>query len=389
MDKKRLRIAIIGQKGIPAIYGGIERHVEETAVRLSKKGHDVTVYCRGYYMRENQYEKTKNTVDLAGIHLKILPTIHSKHLDAITHCTLSTIHALFQQFDIIHYHALGPSVLSFLPRIVGTKTIVTIHGLDWMRAKWNKFASFCLKMAEKTSYYFPCETIAVSRTLKKYYDQKYNTNIVYIPNGNTCHAVKEPKVIKSKYGVTKGSYIIFVSRLVPEKGCHYLIEAFKKIKTAKKLFIVGGGSYSAGYIKGIKTLAAGDTRIKFTGYVYGEELEELLSNAYCFVLPSELEGLPIVILEALTYGRCVLASDIPENMEIIAPDNELKYGYLFKNKDVRDLQVKLEYLLTHENEVKEIGKKTLEYITENFDWDKITNQLEDVYYQLLEKKSGS
>lgn len=374
---------MIGQKGIPAIYGGVERHVEEISTRLARKGHEVTVYARSYYMKENKYEEIKGKIDLGGTNIKIFPTIHSKHLDAIVHCIIATFYVLWRRYDIVHFHALGPSLLSFFPRLFGSKTVVTVHGLDWMRSKWNKFASYCLRIGEKTSYYFPNRTIAVSRTLKKYYDQKYNADILYIPNGNTMRVCRSPRIINTKYGLDKESYIIFVSRLVPEKGCHYLIDAFKKLNTDKKLVIVGGSSYTTHYVKTLKESAGNDPRILFTGFLHGEELEELFSNAYFFVLPSEMEGLPLVILEALTYERCVLASDIPENMEIIAPEGKLEFGFSFKNKDVNDLSEKMDYLLTHSKEVREASRKSVEYITENFDWDKITNRLETLYYSLV------
>jgi len=380
MKEKNLKIAMIGQKGIPAIYGGVERHVEEISSRLAIKGHDVTVYCRPYYMKENQYYG--NTYN--NIKIKTVPTIKSKHLDAIVHCFASSMDSLFRNYDIVHYHAIGPATLSFIPRIRNKKSIVTVHGLDWQRKKWNKFASLFLQFGERASYFFPAGTIVVSKTLKKYYDAKYHANVSYIPNGINLPEISCADIIKSKYNLDKNSYIVFISRLVPEKGCHYLIDAYKNIKTEKKLVIVGGSSHSDKYVEKIKNMASMDKRIIFTGNVYGKELNELFSNAYIFVLPSELEGLPIVILEALSFGKCVLASDISENMEVIAPNGTDEYGFSFKTKNVMDLKQKLEFLINNPDKVNTISCNSRQYANSNYNWDTIACQTEEFYYSVLE-----
>lgn len=378
---KKLKIAMIGQKGIPAVYGGIERHVEEISGRLVAKGHSVTVYCRPYYMKENGYFD-KNT-DVENVDLKILKTIKTKHLDAIVHSLVSGVDAIFGNYDIVHYHALGPSTVSFINRLFGVKTVVTVHGLDWRGQKWSFLASSFLRIGEKTSYYFPNKTVTVSKSLKNYYDEKYNTDVVYIPNGVNIPKSLEPNIIKGKYGIDKDSYLVFISRLVPEKGCHNLIEVYKKIKTDKKLLIVGGGSHSDAYVDKLHDLASDDERIIFTGSVSGNELAELFSNAYLFVLPTELEGLPIVILEALSFSKCVLVSNIPENMEIISPVGTEKYGYSFENKNVDDLKNKLEFLLANPDKVETMSKIVKKYVEKNFNWDSVSDDTEKLYQSLI------
>ncbi len=379
MKTQKMKIAMIGQKGIPAIYGGVERHVEEISRRLVEKGHDVTVYSRPYYMKENSY----NSDELNGVKIKVVPTIKSKHLDAIVHCFISSVDSIFKNYDIIHYHAIGPSTLSFLPRIKNSKSVVTVHGLDWQRKKWNKFASLFLQFGEKSSYYFPNKTIVVSKTLKKYYDGKYNADVSYIPNGVNLPVLNSPDIIKKKYNLDKDSYIVFISRLVPEKGCHYLIEAYKQIKTDKKLLIVGGSSHSDDYVKTIKEMARDDKRILFTGNVYGQELNELFSNAYIFILPSEMEGLPIVILEALSFGKCVLASDISENMEVIAPFGKDEYGFSFENKNIKSLREKIELLINNPENVESMCSNSIDYVKTNYNWDSVADQTEKIYLSMI------
>lgn len=383
-NKKSLKIAMIGQKGIPAIYGGVERHVQEIASRLSMKGHDVTVFCRPYYMRENQYDPASDHSNLKGINIKILPTIYTKHLDAIVHTTIASVYSIFKDFDIMHYHAIGPSTLSFVPRLLGRKSFVTVHGLDWQRRKWNKFASLCLKLGEAASYHFPHRTITVSRTLKNYYDGKYNGEVLYIPNGVTIPNLKDPSIITGKYGLKKDEYILFIGRLVPEKGCHYLVEAFRKIQTEKKLVIVGAASHSNSYVEQLKKNMKQDPRIILTGNLYGDELTELFSNAYLFAAPSELEGLPIVILEALSFGQCILASDIPANMEILQPTGDQHYGFTFKNKDVSDLQNQLQTLIHDAKRVFGVRSHTRPYVEKEYNWDMIAERTIEAYYSLLD-----
>jgi len=226
-----VKIAMIGQKGVPATYGGIERHVEEISRRLVARGHEVTVYCRFHY--------TEPATEYHGVKLVRLPSWNTKHLDTATHVALSTTHALTQGFDLIHFHALAPSAFAFLPHLFGTPSVVTVHGLDWQREKWGPFASWVLRRCEVPAVRFPDRTIVVSRTLQGYFRDHHHRETDYIPNGTHLPAPRLPRRL-GEFGIEPGKYVLFVGRLVPEKGAHYLIEAFQNVRSDMKLAVVGG-----------------------------------------------------------------------------------------------------------------------------------------------------
>lgn len=380
---------MIGQKGIPASFGGIEKHVEELAVRLVKHGHEVTVFCRPYYteqgIKSGLVKRCNGKYIYKGVRLGLLPSINTKHLDTITHSVVSTYATLFAKFDIVHYHALGPGLVSFLPWFFSKAVVSTVHGLDWQRAKWRKVAVWALKLGELFIVYFSKRRIVVSKTLKNYFQQKHGIDCDYIPNGLSHTFSLKPDKISKKYDLKGKDYILFVGRLVPEKGCHYLIEAFSGLNTSKKLVIVGGTSHSGNYQNKLHEMAKENSNIIFTGYLYGDELKELYSNCYLFVLPSELEGLPVVLLEALGFGCPVLVSDIAENMEVIAPDKETSYGFAFKSRDIKDLQQKLEKLLKNSQLLDTLREEVISYVLSNYNWDTITMNTIKVYEKVLSR----
>lgn len=375
-----MRIAFIGQKGIPATYGGIENFVENISLRLAKKGHKVVVFCRPHYTSVDGLYK--------GVLLKRIKSIKSKHLDALSHTFLSTLSSLNTKFDIICYQALGPSSLCFMPRLSGSAKVVTIiHSLDWKRKKWGRIAQTALKLAEYPSVMFPHKVVVVSEELKEYLEKKTKKRVERITPGIEVALLRPPERIK-KFGLEKEKFILFLGRLVPEKGCHFLVEAFSNLsldaytKKDFKLFIAGDGCFSDDYIKKLheykKSFSDNGKKIIFGGYVDQQLKEELFSNAYLFVLPSEIEGIPQTILEALSYGKCVLASDIPENKNVVK-----ELGYTFKNKNPKDLKEKLEYLLSDEKLVNSKNKERVNYIKSNFSWDKTTDDLENLFLDCL------
>lgn len=383
-----MNIAVLGIKGIPATYSGPEVHVEQLASRLVQRGHKVTVYCRKYYIEGKVLTGLCNSL-YRGIRLKTLPTVRTKHLDAISHTLISSLNSLGEDYDIVHYQALGPSTLSFIPRMFNKKVVVTIHGLDWQRAKWRGLAKKYLKFGEYTSIEFANCTIVVSKTLKKYFEKKYKRKVFYIPNGVDINEPLPPKAITELFGLYGKDYLLFLARLVPEKGCHYLIQAFRSIKTDKKLVITGGAVYTEDYESKLKSLASKDTRIIFTGFQYGDITRELFSNAYAYILPSDIEGLPISLLEAMSYGCPVLASDIPENIEIISDEketNEPNFGFYFMKSNVKDLQSKIEYILKHPKEIKEIAKRAKHHVSQIYSWKTITDRTESLYRYVLSGK---
>lgn len=364
-----MHIAFIGQKGTPTKFGGIERHVEELSKRLVKAGHKVFVYCRPWY-------SPKNKRRFQGINLINLPSIKTKHLDAISHTFISTLHALRQDYDIIHYHGVGPALLSFIPRIFkpGIKVIVTFHCIDRKHQKWGLIARLALKLGERAACYFAHQTITVSKTLQYYCSQIYNRDTIYIPNGVSPKSQCSDNLISQKFGLEKNDYIIAIARLVKHKGIHYLIEAYQKLKTRKKLVIVGGSAFTDDYVNDLKKLAGNNQKIIFTGYQQGEILDQLFANAYLVVHPSESEGLPLVVLEAMSYSKTVLASDITENLEVVKGN-----GFSFRNKSVNDLVRKLKFLLAHKTLVEKTGQDSRGYVLENYNWDDIVRKTIDIY----------
>ena len=358
---------MIGQKGLPATYGGIERHVEEIGLRLAKRGHEVAVFCRFYYTPADARDD--------GLVLLRRPSIHTKHLDTVTHVAWGTFEAMLRRYDIVHYHALGPSLFSFLPRLSGQRTVVTVHGLDWQREKWGKTASWVLKQCEGPAAKFPNRTIVVSRTLRKHFNQHHHCDAAFIPNGTNLPTPRPARKL-AQLGLTPGKYVLFVGRLVPEKGVHYLCEAFQQIDTDMKLALVGGLSFSQDYVNLLRGYES--DRIKLLDYVFGDGLEELWSHAYVVAQPSTMEGLSIALLEALSYGRCVLLSDIPENLEVGE-----ECAVSFRSKDVADLRDKLEMLIKSPELVKEYEHKARAHIQAHYSWDKVAENTEALYRDLI------
>ena len=336
----KMKIAMIGQKRIPSREGGVEVVVTELSTRLSAMGYQVEAYNRsGYHVSGKEFDDGRGKL-YKGVRIITVPTFRNGKLNAIVYTILGTLRALFGRYDVIHYHAEGPCIMLWLPKLFGIRVVATIHGLDWQRAKWGNFASYILKAGEKAAARYADEVIVLSRNVQDYFKDVYHRETHYIPNGVNRPEKKEVREIGKKYGLKKDGYILFVARLVPEKGLHYLIEAFRGINTDKKLVIAGGSSHSFEYMEKVQKMAARDKRILMTDFVQGRVLEELYSNAYVFVLPSDVEGMAISLLEAMSYGNCCLVSDIKENIEVVGDKAEA-----FAKGNVEDLKRKLTGLL--------------------------------------------
>jgi glycosyltransferase involved in cell wall biosynthesis len=338
LASRPIRVAMVGQKGYPPVHGGIEKHVAELAARLPKLGCDVDIYSRPHY------SSARGPADLDGVHVHRLPSIPTKHLDAMSHTVAATGHALFHGADIVHYHALGPGLMSWVPRWFGRQnTVVTVHGLDWQRDKWGAFARRVLRWGEAGSVGLPDRTIVVSRALREHYLEQHKKVTTYIPNGIVTPVYREPRLL-TEQGITK-EFVLFVGRLVPEKGCHLLLEAWGKLPSVLRerfdLVIAGDAGFTPGYVDGLK--ADAPDGVRFLGYVHGAILEELYTNTALVVLPSTLEGLSITLLEGMSYARCCLVSDIPPNVE--AGSGE---AVLFESGNPGDLGHKLAQLLEDE-----------------------------------------
>lgn len=292
--------------------------VEELATRMVKMGHEVHVYNRsGHHVSGKENDNKNWTREYRGVRIITIPTFQNGKLNAVVYSFLATVRALFGRYDVIHYHAEGPCSMLWIPHLFGIKTVATIHGLDWQRSKWGGFATRFLLFGEKIAVKYADRLIVLSENMQRYFQDTYGRESILIPNGVTKPEVRTDELIRKKWGLTKDSYILFLARIVPEKGLHYLLDAYKDIETDKKLVIAGGSSHTDGYLEEIRAKALQDKRILLTGFVQGELLEELYSNAYIYVLPSDVEGMPISLLEAMSYGNCCLVSDIPENMEVI------------------------------------------------------------------------
>lgn len=365
-----MRVAMIGLRGIPAKSGGVENVVEHLAPLLVKEGCEVTVYCRNPYCKERLKE-------FKGVKLRYLPTINTKHTEALVHSFLATCDALFRDYDIVHYHAMANGLFSLIPRLAGKKTIVTLHGLDYEREKWGKLAKMYLKFCERAIIVFPNKIISVSEKIKRHYKKHYNKDIIFIPNGVN---ISKPRRISNlkRFGLKRNDYILFLSRIVPEKEVHTLIEAFKKTNTTLKLVIAGDATHTEDYLKKVKQLAKNDKRIIFTGPLYGDDKLEAFSNARFFVLPSTIEGLPVVLLEAMSFGLYPLVSDIEENLDVIK-----NYGVSFKVRDSSDLKDKLEYLINNPSITKKKGKLCKEVVIKHYGWKEIARKTLNVYAEVL------
>ena len=376
-DKKRLRIAMFGHKRIPSREGGVEVVVEELATRMAKKGHKVTCYNRGGHHVSGAEFDIQDRSECKDVKIKTVPTIEKKGLAAVSASFFAAICSAFGRYDVVHIHAEGPASFCWLPHLMGKKVVVTVHGLDWQREKWKGgFASKYIHFGERMAVKWADEMIVLSKQVQKYFKDNYNRNTVFIPNGVTRPEKKKADLISRQFGLQKNSYILYLGRIVPEKGEHYLIQAFKQLETDKKLVIAGGASDTDDYMKQLKELASDDERIIFTGFVQGELLQELYSNAYVYVLPSDLEGMPLSLLEAMSFGNCCLTSDIPECTEVIG-----YYGFSFKKGNVEDLKKKLQQLCKQESTVHDYQEKASDYICRKYDWDVIVQKTLMLYQQ--------
>lgn len=372
--KDNLNIAMLGHKRIPSREGGIEIVVEELSTRMVEAGHSVTCYNRsGHYVSGKEFDGG-SLKEYKGVKQKSVFTINRKGLAAMTSSFFGAICAAFGKYDVVHFHAEGSCAMLWLPKLFGKRCIATIHGIDWQRAKWGEFASKYIKFGEKVAAKYADEIIVLSEGVLKYFADTYGRKTIFIPNGVNRPILRGPQLIKEKYGLDKDEYILFLGRLVPEKGITYLIEAFKRITTDKKLVIAGGSSDTDEFMQELKKLAEGDDRIVFTGFVQGQMLDELYSNAYVYTIPSDLEGMPLSLLEAMSYGNCCLTSDIAECAEVVEDK-----AILFKKSDTGDLKEKLQYICDNPDTVRKLKSGVVDFICQKYNWDDVVEQTLKLY----------
>jgi glycosyltransferase involved in cell wall biosynthesis len=372
-----LSIAMIGQRGVPATFGGIERAVEEIGARLVERGHEVTVYCRSEYAAENGAAPQHR-----GMHLRHLPAPSIRGLEALVHSGVSTVHAVSARHDVLHFHALGPGVFSPLAKLAPhTAVVQTIHGLDDERAKWGRAAGTLLRFGKALSARVPDATIAVSEALARHYRDDYGCHAYAIPNGVTLAPAPQGSEALDRLGLEEGRFALFVGRLVPEKRIDLLIEAFRSVPGDVQLVIAGGSSHTDGYVEALERAAEGDPRIQFPGYVYGDELQQLYRDAGAFVLPSDLEGLPLVLLEAANQTCPIIASDIEPHLEVLGESGP---GHrIFPKGEVEPLAAALHEAFFDRDEVVRGAKSRRDGILERYSWDEVAGRTEGLYQSLV------
>ena len=376
-----MKVAMIGHKVIPSRRGGIENVLTSLCPILVEKGASVTCYNRSSDKVENEYVGTVTDNQYKGVALKTAWTIRQRGLSAMVASFTAAICAAFGKFDVVHFHAEGPCAAMWIPKLFGKRCVATVHGLDWQREKWGKgFASKYIKFGERVMVKYADEIIVLSESARDYFRETYGRKTVLIHNGIERPVKKDADRITKLYNLTKDGYICIVSRLTAEKGVHYLIDAYNRIQTDKKLVIAGDTSDTDDYVAMLKEKAAGNPNIIFTGFISGDVLTEVYSNAYAVTLPSDIEGMSLSLLEALAYGNAVLCSDIPENT-LVTEDKALH----FKKSDVADLAEKLQTMCNNEAMVQALKKEAAEYILSKYNWQDVASATYALYETVLKK----
>ncbi len=363
---------MIGTRGVPTTFGGVERAVEELSARLSAAGHEVTAYCRTPY-------STTRAKSYRGIRLRYLPAVNTKHLEAISHTLLATFDAIVRRYDIVHFHALGPSLCAPLARLAGLRVVTTVHSLDFRGGKWGRVARRVLRVGAWCSARVPHRTIVVSRQLQAYFASEYGCDATYVPNGVNVPAVGRASVTEQR----ESGHFLFLGRLVPEKGVHTLIEAYRGIATDVALVIAGPSSHSRDYETQLRELARGDSRISFVGPAYGDDKADLVQHAYVLCQPSTHEGLPIVLLEVMSEAVCAIVSDIPEHLEVVSTETGEHAAIVFRADDVSSLRDALTTALARPDLVAEIGIAAREIVIDRYSWEDAASEVEAIYHELI------
>lgn len=370
-----MKIAMIGQKGIPAQAGGIERHVEELSVELAKRGHDVLVFCRTWYVWP--------VADLHGVRCIATPSIHTKHLDTITHTFTSILRAVWEDVDVFHIHGVGPALLSWLPRLLkpSARVVVTFHCIDGSYRQWGWLARSMLRLGEWFAVTIPHATITVSKGLQAYIRARFEKDVAHITNGTRLAQNAGDTERLKNLGLLPNKYLMMCGRLIRLKGAHTLIRAWQLLRSTRPdltagyaLAIVGSGSATDSYTEEIRTLTKDDPTVVLTGTRTGEDLHALFAGSYAVVHPSSSEGLSMTILEAMGHGKCVLSSEIPGNLELTQ-----EHGMTFRTDDIKDLSDKLAMLLEHPDLIQAVGLEAHGYVTRSHAWEDIGEQTACLY----------
>lgn len=369
-----MRIAMIGHKTFPSRSGGVEVVVSELSTRLAARNHDVTVYNRGTKGKEKEYNK---------VHIRHAFTFRTGGSDAMVASFTATFAAVFRKYDIIHFHALGPSAMLPLAKLFRKKTVATVHGLDWQRAKWGGFATRYLKYGEKMIARKADKVIVLSEAVKEYFKETYGRDTILINNAVVPVEAEEPEIIKERFGLEKDGYVLYLARIVPEKRLDLLIEAFCAANIGKKLAIAGEIPDNE-FGNKIREMIAGKDDIVPIGFVEGRLLRELYTNCSLYVLPSSIEGMALTLLEAMSAGCKCLVSDIPENLRVIE-----NFGTSFKTEDKDSLTEMLRESLDRV-QTEEEKQQQKDLVAKKYSYDAMVDSTLSVYNELLadSKKGG-
>ena len=365
---------MLGVRGVPTVYGGFETCAEQLGARLVERGHQVTVYCRPHFVDPTRKE-------YRGMRLVALPTVENKYLDTLAHTFVSSVHALFQPYDLCLYFIAGNSFVCWIPRLAAQRTVINVDGLDWKREKWPGPAKAYLRLAERLAPRLADSALTDSRVVQKYYAQAYHSRVYHIAYGSELDRVPPGETL-ARWGLEPRKYILFVGRLVPENRAEHLVDAFRALADrgnldGMKCVVMGDASYQDNYVAGLKAKASED--IIFTGYVYGEGYRELCANAFCFVETSAASGTHPALLEAMGYGNCVIVNDTSENLETIG-----EAGLHYKGSEgAGSLRPLLEQLLRDPDMVAHRREMAAARAQKYYSWDAITRQYLALFEKLL------
>ena len=374
---KKLRIAMLGHKRVPSREGGIEIVVEQIGSRMVERGHQVVCYNRsGHHVSGREFDEPELS-EWKGMRLKPVFTLDRKGAAAVTSSFFAALRAAFGRYDVVHFHAEGPCAMLWLPKLFGKRCVCTVHGLDHQQEKWKgSFGQKYILFGERVAVRFADEIIVLNRREQAYFEQQYGRKTVLIPNGVSQPERKAPELILEKYGLDRNGYILYLGRIIPGKGLPYLVDAYRQLHTDKKLVIAGGASDTEQFMSELKAQAASDPNILFTGFVQGQLLDELYSNACLFVLPSDHEGMPLSLLEAMSYGSCCVVSDIPECAEVVEDK-----AVVFPRGSVSALRDTLQHLCDHPEAVEQYQNTSAAYILRKYSWDETTDKTLALYGQ--------
>ncbi len=369
-----MKIALIGSRGIPARYSGFETFYEQLGVRLAARGHEVTVYNRSHFIKD-----VRGTYQ--GVRLVTLPSVPTKHLDTLTHTFLSSMHALTQRYDIAYYSIVGNSPLAWIPRLAGSKVLLNVDGEDWAREKWGGFARWYQLQCEKIACRTAQVIIADAREVRRRYLDRYHTESIFVPYGANVQECNDTGLL-AQWGLEPGKYVFYVGRFVPENAIDLLIRAFKTLRTGHKLVITGDAPYMDDYKKALHELAAGDPRIVFTGYAFGEAYRQLSSHALLYVQPSGIDGTRPALLDQLGFGNCVVVRNSVVNLEVIGDA-----GYAFDREDAEaSLAGLLQDLLDHPDKVAGMKVRAHDRIASYYNWEWVTDFYLDLFDRMLSRR---